>query len=293
MRNLVLSIFLLFSSIIIFPTLAQATDTSVCRFGIPPFQKAISFNEERKKYLPLLNWLTEQTGCKFVPVGAFSYEDLIKKITLGTVHVAELGAVSYIQAKNKNPKINMIATALTWNESKTELIDSYRSLVITLKKYKDINHLQDLQDKSIGFVNETSSSGFVYPAILIKKNEHIDYEVFFSKTLFLGSHPNVTGALANDSIVAGVTSNKNLEEAQRIYGDIFKVLWKSPPIPNVLFASHPSLPINIRQKLEELLPQTKVELFEGIGLIKGFVIRPDDFYDVTRKILAYEHAEVD
>lgn len=282
MRHYLVNFVLLSFLLAIWP--ASYADTTICRFGIPPWQKGRSFNEERKKYLPLLKWMSTQTDCKFVPIGATSYEDLIKKIAQGKVQVAELGAVSYVQAKKQNPEIQLLATALSWNADKTKLIDAYHSVVVTLKKHSLINTLQDLKGKSFGFVNHESSSGFAYPSTLIKA-EGINYETFFSKYFFLGSHPNVTDAIVAGSIVAGATASSNYEAAQKKHGDIFKVLWKSPPIPNVLFASHPSLPPKIRKQLLDVLPQVDGTLLEDMTLIKGFVIRPDSFYDVTQTVL--------
>ncbi len=284
MRHIFIVTLLLIFTTTAFPVV-YADTPQICRFGVPPWQKGRSFKEERKKYLPLLKWMTKQTGCKFVPVGASSYEDLIDKISQGKVHVTELGAVPYIQVKKKNPEVDILATALVWNTAKTELIDSYRSLIVTLAKNDDINSLQDLKGKKIGFVNHESTSGFVYPSASMKQEEDIDYETFFEKHFFLGSHPNVTNAIVAGSIMAGATYDKNLEAAQKKHGKIFKVLWKSKPIPNVLLASHASLPDSVRQKLIEVLPQADIELFKDISLMKGFVIRTDSFYDEVRTVL--------
>lgn len=285
MRHLFASAILLIFTITIFPSV-HATNTGICRFGVPPWQKGRSFSEERKKYLPLLNWLTEQTGCKFVPVGAKSYEDLIDKISQGAVHVTELGAIPYIEVKKQNPDVNILATALVWNSAGDKLVDTYHSLIITLKDNEAVNSLQDLKGQKFGFVNRESTSGFVYPSAAMKKEAGIDYETFFSKHFFLSSHPNVTNAIVAGSIVAGATYSTNLEAAQKKHGDIFKVLWKSKPIPNVLLASHASLPEKVKQKLIEVLPQANIELFKDISLMKGFVIRPDSFYDEVRAVLA-------
>lgn len=262
-----------------------AADTEICRFGVPPWQKGRSFKEERKKYLPLLNWMSKQTGCKFVPVGANSYEDLINKISEGIVQVTELGAIPYIEVKKKNPDVDILATALVWNSAGDKLVDTYHSMIVALKKNEAVNSLQDLKGQKFGFVNRESTSGFVYPSASMKKEAGIDYETFFSKYFFLSSHPNVTDAIVAGSIVAGATYGTNLDAAQKKHGDIFKVLWESKPIPNVLLASHPSLPDSIKEKLIEVLPQANIELFKDISLMKGFVIRPDSFYDEVRAVL--------
>lgn len=276
------------SWVLVLPTESPAADnaTNICRFGIPPWQKGRSFNEERKKYLPFLQWLSSQTNCKFVPVGATSYEDLIEKITTGKVHLAELAAVTYVQAKKTNPETQLLATGLTWNKDHSKLIDSYRSVIVSLKKHKNIETLYDLQGMPVGFVNQESSSGFVYPASLIREKD-INHETYFSKTYFLGSHPNVTDAIVAGSIMAGATSDKNFSIAKQKHGDVFNVLWRSPEIPNVLIAAHPSLADSVRNTLIIQLPHVPSELLTELKFIKGFVVKPDSFYDVTRTVLEH------
>ncbi len=281
MRSLLVTTLLLILTFTLFPVVYA--ETKICHFGIPPWQKGRSFSNMRQKYLPLLNWMSKQTDCKFVPIGAKSYEDLVEKLASGTVSITEISPVPYILAKRKNPDVNVLVTALMPTPDKSELKDSYLGYIVTLKKYKNINNLKDLKGKNFGFVKPESSSGFKYPHAIMRE-KGINYKDFFSESLFLGSHPNVTGAIVEESIIAGATWQYNLEDAQEKYGDVFKILLETPPIPNILIATHPNLPKAMSDKLQVILPKVPEELLIDIPA-KGFVVRPDSFYDVVRTVV--------
>lgn len=257
----------------------ELSETKVCRFAIPPFQKGRSFIEERKKYSPLLEWISQQTGCHFVGVGAKNYDDLINKMVTGKVMMAELGPVSYVVAKKRNPDISILAAQKRWNLDKSELLDYYHSYVISLQSNQNISTLNDLKGKAFGFVNKNSSSGFVFPLMWFKSH-NINYQSFLAKHFYLGNHPNVAEAVVTGSIAAGAISEKGLHRARIKYGDIFNILWRSPPIPNILFASSSTMPPAMKVKLSHALVQLEVDQFG-----KAFVHRDDSFYDIVREFL--------
>ncbi|WP_353571200.1 PhnD/SsuA/transferrin family substrate-binding protein [Candidatus Albibeggiatoa sp. nov. BB20] len=257
-----------------------------CRFGIPPWQKTRKFNQIRKDYAPLLNWLTEQVGCQFVLITAKTYKDLEKQLEQGVLHVAEIGAISYVTVEQKLPEIRPIVTALQWSKDNVVLADSYYGHILTLKDNQAINSLADLQDKSFGFVRKESSSGYRYPNVLLKE-AGIDYQHYFSQVFFLGSHPNVTDAIKAGSIAAGVTWEYNWRESKKKHGDIFKSIARTSPIPNVLLVAHPSLPAEIYTKMQQVLPHIDAKLLEHIPA-DGFVVRPTEFYDAARKVAEME-----
>ncbi len=283
---LYLSIFLIPSSFLSPYLHAENTEQPICRFGIPPWQKGRSLNDIKTAYQPMLNWLTQQTNCRFIAVGATSYEHLVEQLVTGKVHLAELGPITYLRATQKNPDIRSLATLLIWNIEKTALTDSYFGYILTLKKHTTINSLEDLKNKSFGFVDLESTSGYVYPNALLRE-KGIDYKSFFGKTYFLGSHPNITDAIVAESIVAGATWQPNFLKAIKKHGDIFKILLQIPAIPNGCVAAHPSLPENIQIQLRQILPNIDPNLLEKAET-KGFAIRPDNFYAGIRKIFLQE-----
>ena len=261
-----------------------SSESEICRFAVPPWQKGLDFNEVKQEYLPLMRYLSKETGCQFVAVGARDYDDLVEKISTGKVMMAELGAVTYVKSQQINPGVKLVSVILSEDRETKELTDHYYSYVLSRKDNPAIKSLSDLKGQSFGFVSKTSSSGYVYPYNLLKKSGY-DADKYFGEIFFLGSHSNVTDAIASGSIKAGATMEYNFKLSTRKHGDIYRVLWKSPQIPNILFASSSNMPDSIRSKLTEILPGIEAEKVKLPKRIKGFINKDDAFYDVTRNIM--------
>jgi len=224
----------------------------------------------------MLTWLGDQVDCRFDFVGADTYAEMIKMVAEGKVQLAALGS-------QQNPKIKLLLTELKWDEEKKHLIDTYRGYILTLKKREDIKTLWDLKGKIFAFVNHHSTSGYKYPNTLMKQ-KGIDPNNFFSKIYFPGSHPRVTDALVAGSIDAGATWGYNWSQAVKKHGDLFKSIFKTPPIPHQAIVAHPSLPDHISHKIQKVLPTIDPSLLKGLQNA-GFAIRPDSFYDGMRLLL--------
>ena len=253
-------------------------------FGIPPYQKGQSIDEIRTLYQPMLAWLGEQLGCRFDFIGANSYDEMIDMVATGQVQLAGLGPVPFIVAKQHNPDLQLLLTELKWNQDKSKLLDVYHSYIVALKTRADLNSLADLKGRPFSFVDEHSTSGYQYPNALMRRQGIIP-EKYFSKVYFLGSHPRVTDAVAAGSIDAGATWDFNLEQARKKHGDIFKIIFSPPPIPNLTIVAHPSLPRELRAKIQRLLPTIDPALLKGLPS-DGFTVRPESFYDDIKVIVA-------
>jgi len=251
-------------------------------FGVAPWQKGQSVDDIRSSYKPMLDYLSKETGDTYTIVSAKDYDQMVEFLATGRVNFSNISPLPYILAKRRNPEIRLMVTELAWNKDKTQKIDSYKGYILALKSRADINKLEDLKNKQFGFVDEESTSGFKYPAVLLKERG-IDYKNYFTKYYFLGGHPRVTDAIAAGSIDAGATWDFNWSQAVQKHGDIFKPLFETPPIPNLCIAAHPSLPLKVQKSIEKALLGIDVKLLGGLPAA-GFVVRPDSFYDVVRKI---------
>lgn len=250
--------------------------------GITPWQKGQSTDDINRLYIPMIKYLSEKTGTDFKLRAMPSYEQTIQDIADGKIQLAMLSPAPYVHAKKLNPNIRILVTELSWNHNKTAKNDSYRSHILVRKDRKDLIDLKSLKEKSFAFVSEESTSGFKVPSFYFHQQK-IDPKKYFSKLLFLGSHPSVTDAISAGSIDAGATWDFNWNQAKVKNGDIFKALWTSEPIPNLCVAAHPKISLALQKKIKTLLVETPGELLQGLSSV-GFVERPDSFYDVIRKM---------
>ena len=254
------------------------------RWGIPPWQKSQSPDEIREGYRPVIEWLGERIGRRFVVVVGRSYEDMIDLSAHGGIDLAVLSPVLYVQAKRKNPAVELLATELKWNEDRTALSDSYAGFLVTLVD-SGISSAADLRGKTIGCVNLESTSGWRYPNAACKTlGLDLARE---ARVLYLGSHPRVTDALVAGSVDAAATWDVNLAEARRKHGDVFRVVLRTAPIPNICWVAHPGLGADLIARLRELLPVIDPRVLEQAPM-QGYAVRPDAFYDVVRRLIDNE-----
>ena len=248
--------------------------------GVTPWQKGQSVDDINRLYLPLLDYLSKETGNKFKLKAMDSYEETISEISKGTIQLAVLSPIPYVKAKKIDPRIELLVTELSMSSDQKSKNDSYRSYIMVNKNRKDLNSITSLKGKSIGFVSESSTSGYVVPMAYLQKNKIVP-EKYFSKISILGSHPAVTDALAMGSIDAGVTWDFNWQQAKLKYGDIYRTLWTSEPIPNLCIVAHETMPQRLRVKIRSLLVKIPENLIRGLSAV-GYVEREDSFYDGVR-----------
>src|SRR6266700_1747012 len=230
------------------------------RFGVPPWQRGQSVDDIRRLYNPLLDYLGRATDAKITIVTARSYEDMVHYFADGRVDFGTISPMPYVSAQRLNPGVKLLLTELSWDPTHTKRIDSYQGMIVTLRARDDINTVEDLRGKRIGF----------------------DYKNDFRSYAFLGSHTRVTDALVAGSVDAAATWDFNLNQAVPKHGDVFKVIFQTA-IPNLLIATHPSLPGTVREAIKAALLNVDDEILKGLPTA-GYVERPESFYDVIRRI---------
>jgi phosphonate transport system substrate-binding protein len=248
---------------------------------VPPWQRDQSVDDIRRLYEPLLNYLGRATDAKITIVTARSYEDMVHYFADGRVDFGTISPVPYVSAQRLNPGVKLLVTELSWDPTRTQRIDSYQGMIVTLRARDDINTVDDLRGKRMGFVSEESTSGFVFPSAYLQ-SIGIDYKNYFRSYAFLGSHPRATDALVAGSVDAAATWDFNLNQAIPKHGDVFKIIFQTA-IPNLLIATHPSLTGSFREAIKAALLNVGDEVLKGLPTA-GYVERPESFYDVVRRI---------
>jgi phosphonate transport system substrate-binding protein len=161
--------------------------------------------------------------------------------------------------------------------------DHYTCLLITHRQSAIVNP-GDLRGRSFAFTDRESTSGFVYPSLMLKK-AGIDPEKDFSITFFLEKHDKVCDSVASRSIDAGSVSSTAMEGAILRNGDLFRVIAESAPIPRNAVVSSPHLPEELRARIQEVLSvaSTHPIFTESPSILRGFTIKDDSFYDIVRE----------
>ena len=133
------------------------------------------------------------------------YNVTIESLISGKADMASLGASEYVEAHAKNADVN-IAFVLSNEDGELDQASYYSQICVRNEdadKYKSGSSfsLDNIKGKNFSFVNLNSTSGFVMPATVVKKqfglsstDECSESGTFFDTVLFPGSHP---GSLFN------------------------------------------------------------------------------------------------
>jgi len=191
------------------------------------------------------------------------YSDLVDGFKRGEVDFAFFTALLFLQAEREAGAKALLKKVYGRSEF-------YYSAVITRADSK-IRRLQDLKGKKIGFVDPKSTSGFLYPRVLLRAagldaspGRAASVTVLESK--FFGTHAaNVQALLDGQIDAAGVWANEEGTERGSWTDKPFtesdarkiRVLKLSDPIPNDAFAVRGSLytenPMLVLRVMEALI----------------------------------------
>lgn len=144
--------------------------------------------------------------------------------------------------------------------------------VIAVQADSGIHKLQDLDGKSIAFVDRYSTSGFVYPAKLLRETG-VD-----PKPVFAGTHQGALDQLRSGKVDAATTFEPAVED-----DEAFRVIATTGPIPNEPVFFRKGLdPAKRDQFVDALIAFSKTpagkEALHDIADIDGFVKIDDSAY---------------
>lgn len=199
-----------------------------------PSQNAETLEAKAK---PLEKLLTDALGIPVKVSVSTDYNTIIEAMQSKKVDVGFLPPNTYVQAKEMGAaEVILQAQRFGVNDADgqptTELADSYKSMII-VKADSDIKTLTDLKGKKIAWQSATSSAGFVYPAVELKK-AGIDPNTDVTGIELKGHDKGVLAVLNGDADAAAI-----FQDARNIVlkdvPDIFektRVLHFTTPIPN-------------------------------------------------------------
>lgn len=165
-----------------------------------------------------------------LPVNVYiskNYEGLVDAMKTKKVDFAFFTPSTYVFAEQQAQA--KVLLKKVWNAP------FYYSTIIVPAKSK-IKKLEDLKGKTIAFVDEQSSSGYLYPKVALQK-KHMD-DKSFKQVIFSGNHKASIELLEQRKVDAAAVfsdDEKGKQGAWIHFGngkDKFRSIWISAPIPN-------------------------------------------------------------
>ena len=226
-------------------------------------------------FQPVFNAVTKATGLHFTMRVGQSYGSVVEALVSDLVHVAFMGPVSYVQARDRKGA-ELLAVSVLNGES-----TYYAGIFV--RADAPINTLHDLKGKRVSFGDTSSASSFTYQIAMMLR-EGMDPVNDLAEVRLTGSHANSLMALNEGHVDAACLSFDSYEKAvnqKLIDPSKFKVAVRSEPIPNPPLVLNTRLSEDMKAKIREAF--NTVHTMPGVEpeMIRGYGGKRVDRYDAT------------
>ena len=242
-------------------------------FGINPFTTPENI---KNMYVPILEKICDSIGYKAKAVIVKDYDALSRGIENDTIDIGWFSPFAYVNAHDRDRVIPLVTPKIN-NKI------SYKGYIIT-KKDSGIKSVEDLKNKTFGYVDVESASGYLY-ARHILKTKGLNPDKLFKEVTFLGSHYNVIKSVLSGAVDAGATYNEALESGkeQGFNTDEINIISTTEDIPKDALAANPRFNKGLAEKLQQAF--ISFNNFSGLNSnITGFVKSSDENYDIIRSL---------
>jgi len=220
----------------------------ILRIGILPDEGEKTL---RKRYMPLFDFLSQETGLPYELVIPNSYEELVRIFGEGQIDLAYFGGATFVRVYSEYGAVPLAMRDVDSRFAST--------LVVADECFKN---LEELQGKRFGFGSELSTSGHLMPRYFLQVERSVNPEKYFSSIQYSGKHDRtaywvrdgkVDAGFVNSEIMRGMLADGRLQP-----GDI-RTIWTTPPYADYVWAVHPQVHPVDREKLQRAFLQLSVD----------------------------------
>jgi len=280
-HNLLCQMLLLCSCLFVLPgcepqeqsTPQRKVDTTfqTYRIGLIPEHNIF---DQKKRYDPLLAYLSEQVGVSLQSVILPRYGNIIENFNQQNLDGAFFGSFTGAMAIQKLG-VEPLARPQYVNGAST-----YYGMVFVRKDSK-IRTSQDMRNKRMVFVDRATTAGYLLPLSYFKSLGIDDYANWFREYYFSGTHEDaihdVLYGLADIGAAKNTVFYRMAETDQRVIEEL-EILKTSPHVPANGLAMHKDIPEGLKQRLLEKL-LTMHQSSKGRSILDG--LRIERFINTT------------
>lgn len=197
--------------------------------------------------------LKTATGLEWDVTVPTSYSATIEAMCAGQVDVAWLAPLSFALAKQRNCAEVMLSSLR--KDETGKLSTTYNSQIL-VRADSGINDVKGLKGKKFAFSDPLSTSGRLFPTIVVKDETGEDPKTFFSETVFAGGHDKAVIALYQGSVDGAASFIDVRTSLVKTFPDIMektKRIATAGPIPNDTVSIRSNFPAELRTKIETSL----------------------------------------
>ncbi|MBE9525754.1 MAG: phosphate/phosphite/phosphonate ABC transporter substrate-binding protein [Proteobacteria bacterium] len=221
--------------------------------AVHPFLSPV---EIEKRFTPLVNYLSLQSGFNIILKIGSNYEEHIEYIGTDKVDIAYMGPVSYVKLVNLYG-LKPILAKLEVNGQ------SFFQGVFIVRKDSNIKSLAELKKKRIALGNTNSTMSFIVPHYQLHQTGIINDKIIVNQPL--ATHEDIALAVLSGDFDVGAVKPAVFKSYQA-YG--LRLLAKTPKISEHLFVTSSKLPQKQIQILREILINMK-NSNDGLAVLQG------------------------
>jgi len=214
---------------------------------------------------------------------ASDYAAVIEALRNRTADLAFVHPGGYVLA-HREAKATIVARNLWHGKS------SFTSRIF-VRRESGIKSVEELRGKSMAFVDPASSSGYIYPMVLLVQRglvKNRDPKTFFKEVVFSGAHDASMRALLNGHVDAIASFDVAREQYVKDPAERERIVFvaETPEIPEAGIAARdgldPALFGRVRAALISIKPPAHADLLKRLYEIDGFAPAEDRDYDPVR-----------
>lgn len=214
---------------------------------------------------------------------ASDYAAVIEALRNRTADLAFVHPGGYVLA-SREAKATIVAKNLWHGKS------SFTSRIY-VRRDAGIKTVEDLRGKTIAFVDPASSSGYIYPMVLLIKRGLVtnrDPKSFFKEVVFSGAHDASMRALLNGHVDAIASFDMAREQYLKDIAERERLIFvaETEPIPEAGIAARdgldPATFAKVRAALLQIRGPAHAALLKRLYEIDGFETAEDREYDPVR-----------
>lgn len=254
----------------------EALGTEMIKLGVVPLESPAQMY---KKFYPLAEYLSKETGREVVFKLTSSFTDAVKDLGTGLADICYMTPSTYIEAHDKYGA-TLLAKAVRKGLP-------YSHTIIVTRADSPVDSLEGLKGKSFAFGDRMSTSSYLVPRYMLEKAGVRLSDL--SEYRFLGHHDDVAKAVLLGEFDAG-----GLRETTAFqYKDKgLKFLKVSDNIPEFNFCSKPGLDEDLSKKIKDALVALDVKSAGSAAIIcsidndyTGFMEARDSDYAAVREMV--------
>jgi len=246
------------------------------------FVPSVEAEKIPEKVAPLAEMLSKELGIPVKHFTSANFAGLVEAMGAKKVDVGWLNPLGYVLARDTHG-VEVILKSVRRGSV------SYKAQIV-VRADSGINKLADLKGKKFGFVDPGSTSGYLFPAAHLKKN-NMNPEKDFSEVVFLGGHDKVITAVYNGDVDAGATFADARARVEKTFPDVMqkvRILEYTGDIPNDTVSVRKGLdPAFVEQVKQALIKIASSEegkrIFFDLYQWDGVAEAKDSDFDIIRE----------